>query len=267
MGTEADDKPRSTSRRQSIVTLGALAAVPLVWHGASALWRRLLPPDFDFEALNEPSGFRRLRDGAVSGGFDPLVGIGAQRSTQAEEIDEAELRADLCSSLFGGAPVGDAVPIASFSDYYCPFCRVLTGWLATMEAEMPAAVSIRWHEWPILGETSLAAARAALAARRQGAYARFHAALMRGRFVATPVFLRDLAGRLGIDGEQMLADMESAAVVREIAVARGLARLFAFPGTPALVVGRTVVVGQIDRQQLEALIARERAEGPLPVCA
>jgi protein-disulfide isomerase len=111
------------------------------------------------------------------------------------------------------------------------------------------------------------AAKAALAAKRQGAYVAFHEALMRGAFVATPAFLADLAARLDIDPEQMRADMQSPETARAIAESRALARLFAFPGTPALIVGRTVVVGEIDDATLRALIDREREDGPIPACA
>jgi hypothetical protein len=46
-----------------------------------------------------------------------------------------------------------------------------------------------------------------------------------------------------------------------------LAELFAFVGTPALVVGRTVVQGEINDARLERLIARERMDGPIEACA
>jgi protein-disulfide isomerase len=60
--------------------------------------------------------------------------------------------------------------------------------------------------------------------------------------------------------------MASPAVAARIAETRGLARLFGFPGTPSMVVGRTVVTGALDEGRLLALIAREREEGPPPAC-
>ena len=125
---------------------------------------------------------------------------------------------------------------------------------------------IAWHEWPLLGPVSEVAAKAALAAKRQGAYPAFHDALMRGAFVPTPAFLQALAGRIGIDPQRMLADMESAGVAREIAETRALADLFGFFGTPSMVVGRTLVTGEIGDAALRALIAREAEDGPVPAC-
>ncbi len=266
MSARPDGADKPSRLRRGLITAGVVAGFAGLWSGAPYL-RRLLPRDFDFAALADPPGFRRIAGGSTSGGIDPFAGIGTPRAQPGPAIDPDALRADLCRALYGAPPGAGVVPVASFSDYYCPFCRVLTRRLSAIEAESEGAVRIAWHEWPLLGETSETAAKAALAAKRQGAYVAFHEALMRGAFVATPAFLADLAGRLGIDPDRMLADMESAETARAIAESRALARLFGFPGTPALVVGRTVVVGQIDEATLRALIERERADGPLPGCA
>jgi protein-disulfide isomerase len=248
------------SRRRLL--LGGVAVVAVGGWGARDRIAALWPRDFDFEPLDDPPGFRRLAGGPTSGGFDPFVGLADSRA--AATTDPATLRADLCGALFGGAAPPGVVPVASFSDYYCPYCRVLTRRLAALEDE--GLVRVAWREWPLLGETSELAARAALAAKRQGGYVAFHEAMMRGGFVATPAFLEDLARRSGLDAARLRADMDSVAVSREIADARGLARLFGFIGTPALVVGRTVVAGEIGAADLRALIARERDDGPALAC-
>lgn len=100
----------------------------------------------------------------------PFFGLEAP-DKQDQAIPEAAMRADLCNGLFGGPPPAGVVPIASFSDYNCPFCRVLTERLSNLEERSGGGVRITWHEWPRLGPTSLSAARAALAADMQGAYA------------------------------------------------------------------------------------------------
>jgi predicted DsbA family dithiol-disulfide isomerase len=250
--------------RRALLVGGVAAGVALAWNGAPYL-RRLLPQSFDFVALDDPPGFRRLGGGATSGGMDPFAGLSGP-STAHAVVPEAELRADLCRALFGGRPGPGVTPVASFSDYYCPYCRVLTRTLSAIEAESGGAVRVAWREWPLLGGASETAAKAALAARRQVAYAAFHAAVMRSGFVPTPNFIDALAERIGVDPARMRADMESPTVARDIAEARGLARLFGFPGTPALVVGRTVVLGEISDAALRALIDREQADGPPPVC-
>lgn len=111
------------------------------------------------------------------------------------------------------------------------------------------------------------AAQGALAAKRQDAYVDFHRRLMRAPFQTTPEYLEALSDAIGVDHAQLRADMTSEGVRREIAESSALAKTFRFIGTPALVVGRTVVQGEIDDATLERLIERERADGPIGACA
>jgi predicted DsbA family dithiol-disulfide isomerase len=259
------DTPPSPPRRGALLAFAALGAG--VWWG----WPHLAgrgTADLDLEPLADPPGFRRIASGQTSGTPDPFVGLDVPGAPDIadDRLPEAEVRADLCAGLFGGAPPAGVVPIAAFSDYNCPFCRVLTERLAALEAASSGGVRVTWHEWPRLGDTSVAAARAALAADMQGAYAAFHERMMRGRFVATPDYLRILARDIGVDGARLIADMEGEDVTGRLRTTDAIARLFGFVGTPALVVGRTVAMGALPEAVLEALVERERADGPAPVC-
>ena len=239
--SEGAKKPRALHRRAALV--GAVTACLGAWWA----WPRvaqLLAGDFDFEPLDDPQGFRRIAAGETSGMPSPFFGLEAP-DEQEQAIPEEAVRADLCTGLFGGPPPAGVVPIASFSDYNCPFCRVLTERLSNLEERSGGDVRITWHEWPRLGPTSISAARAALAADLQGAYATFHKRLMRGRFVATPEYLEILARDIGMDADRLLSDMESDAVSERLRTTEAVARIFGFIGTPALVVGRTVVIGTV----------------------
>ena len=251
------------SDRRSLMAATA-AAVGLGTLGFG--WQRWQATRLSFSPLEDPAGFRRL-DGpgsGVLGGFDPLAGI-ALGLGDAPQAPPALPIGDLCTALFGPQETGGgAVPVASFSDYRCPYCRILTPRLAQLEAD--GRVAVRWHEWPLLGSVSEVAARAALAASLQDAYAAFHARLMGSPFVPTEAYLLELAQRNGLDGPRLVADMASPEVARDIDVAKALARRFGCPGTPALVVGRTVVVGAIPPRRLAALIRRETEDGPVKAC-
>lgn len=259
------DQPASLTRR-SVLFGGAVGLAALGYLGLPTI-RRLFVGTFEFENLATPTGFRRIAAREVSSVANPFVGVGPGDG-RPSKADVDLILSDVCTALYGKRRFAPGVvPIASFSDYNCPYCRVLTQALSRLADGTKSRVDVAWHEWPIFGDISETAARAALAAERQGAYVDFHKQLMRSRFVPTDTYLQDLARRLDIDADLLLADMQSKPVAQKLAVSRGLAALFGLPGTPAMVVGRTLVVGAIDLPTLEALIARERADGPLTFCA
>ena len=220
------------------------------------------PTRFAFDWMERPEGFRRARwDGGVStGAVDPLIGIGGS------EQRTAPFAGDLCAALFGGPPAPGVVPVASFSDPFCPYCRVLVPALAEIEAASSGAVRVRWHEWPLFGERSMASARLAIAAEAQEAYDRVAPRLMGSGFVVTPGYVRALAESEGLDADRLLADMASPETAARIAGSVALAELFGFMGTPSLVVGRSVVEGAIPRGALEDLIALEAELPPPATC-
>ncbi len=253
--------------RRRTVLLAAAAA------GLGAWWLRpvvapLLVGRFEFEPLADPPGFRRIANGpggATSGLPSPFIGLEAPGDTRPSE-PPAPPPDDLCSALFGAAPPPGVVPIAAFSDYNCPYCRVLTDRLATLEERSAGGVRLTWHEWPRLGPASRIAARAALAADMQGAYAAFQRRLMRTSFVPGPRYIAEVAADIGVDPDRLLADMEGPEVAARLRITEAVARQFRFYGTPSLVVGRTVVIGTVPASVLAALVAQERRDGPPPAC-
>lgn len=218
--------------------------------------------EFAFEWLESPKGFRSVRwDASVStAAFDPLIGIGRGAARPAP------FAGDLCAALFGGPPPQGVVPVAAFSDAFCPYCKRLIPEVAEIERESAGGVSVRWHEWPLFGERSMASARLAMAAERQGVYDAVAPRLIGSSFVVTPGYVAALAEDAGVDPERLLADMAAPEVERRIAESVALARLFGFMGTPALVVGRSVIQGAAPRGAIEDLIALERAEPQVSAC-
>ena len=241
-------------KRRTLLAGAALLAVPLL-----AL-RTRAPRDAAFAVAEIPGapGFRRLEAGGASTPLgDPFVGLRAPGDPPPPDPLPPE---DLCAALFGPGPAtGGTVPVASFSDYYCPYCRDLTARLA---ARTEDDLRITWHELPLLGEASRAAARAALAADLQGAYPAFQARLLRAAFQPTDAYLTDLGQSLGLDPDRLLADARGDTVARRLAISARAAATLGIGGTPALVVGRTLVSGAISDTRLDALVALERAEGP-----
>ncbi|SEO14537.1 hypothetical protein SAMN04488011_1152 [Palleronia pelagia] len=60
--------------------------------------------------------------------------------------------------------------------------------------------------------------------------------------------------------------MQSEEIVGELMVSKALARTFGFIGTPAMVVGGTVIQGEITEGVLRRLVEIEREEGWRRIC-
>ena len=116
-----------------------------------------------------------------------------------------------------------------------------------------------FKEFPILGEDSVRASRAALAAERQGLYMPLHFALMEADDLSMDGIMQVAAG-VGLDTEQLAADMESPEVQAEIAATYELARSLGIEGTPAFVVGDELIPGAVSQEQLAALIDEARTD-------
>jgi len=130
-----------------------------------------------------------------------------------------------------------------------------------LEALMAADPNVRivMREWPILSAGSVVASRVALAVRKQGKYAEFHAAMMKIRGRAEEASALKAARDLGLDMEQLKADMQASDVDEHLATTTALASLLNFNGTPSFVIGDALVPGFIDQEQLTSLVAKARA--------
>ena len=157
-----------------------------------------------------------------------------------------------------GNPEGD-VTVVEFFDYNCPYCRSAG---QTVQALLSADENVRviYREWPILGDDSVMAARAALAAREQGKYDAFHWALMNGEGRVTEALIFKVARDLGMDVAQLEADMVSPAVEAHIALSNALAQKLGFTGTPAFIVGDKTAPGMLNLDEIATLVAEARAE-------
>ncbi len=246
------EAPEQARRRRFVV--GSMALVVLGIAGARLGYRAVFTPQSDlaFQPMETPAGYQILKGGAVSlAGGVPLFGLDSEKPAGLL-IAEKTIADDLEGALFTLHPPSQ-VPIAYFFDYQCPICRRLTPRLRTLND-----VSVSWHDLAGLGPASETAARATIAAGSQGAYDAFHDRLMRARFQATDGYVESLAGSVGIDPARLLADMYSDAVDQRMWLSRALANLFGMVGTPGMVIGKSVVIGDVSDRELDLIIAMER---------
>ena len=111
---------------------------------------------------------------------------------------------------------------------------------------------------PILSESSLDAARYALAAHKQGKYFEYHTELMNFRGTKNAESLEKIAADLGLDVEQMKKDADSEEIRNEIKTSLELSRDLGIRGTPAFIVDDTLSPGYLPYAQMKGVIAEAR---------
>ena len=184
-----------------------------------------------------------------------------QRAAEAEDLKRtiAERSQEILNdpdAPVGGNPRGD-VTLVEFFDYNCPYCRRVAPTVVELEEADPD-LRLVYKEFPILGPGSQFAARAALASRKQGKYVPFHKALMQATEQVTEESVMEIARAVGLDTEQLTADMQAPAIQEAIARNLRLANALAITGTPSFVIGQEVVPGAADFRTLQGLVARAR---------
>ena len=201
----------------------------------------LREPEVVYQALEELQ--RRQAEAAAA----------RQRAAIAE--NQGELTGDSASPV-GGNPDGD-VTLVEFFDYRCAYCRrVVTSVRALLDEDR--SLRVVFKELPVLGPDSVRAARAALASRRQDRYVPFHFALMAADDLSQEG-IRTIARSVGLDPDQLEADMAAPEVMAAIEANYALANELGIEGTPAFVIGDQLIPGAVDKARLQQLLDQARA--------
>lgn len=240
------------------------AFVAAGWVIGAPRMANLWPSPLTYRDIPGLAPFRGLEaSGSLSTGSGLLVGIDAPAPPDLERYARiAAVRADPCAALFG--PQTDPrLPIAFFSDFNCPNCRVLDAILLAFDAAHPNTIRIIRHELPLLGAASTIASQAVLAADRQGGYTAMRDRMMRTRMVTDLNLVTAIAEQVGLDGKRLVADMKSPEIANALEMAKAIAAVFGFYGTPSTVIGRTVFLGAIPAPDVSQIIETELAALPL----
>lgn len=165
---------------------------------------------------------------------------------------------DPTDAFIGGNPKGD-VTVIEFFDYRCGYCKSVRESLVRLRAE-DKNVRFVYRELPVLGPQSEAAARAAIASRKQNKYPEFHEALMASRGSFSDEMIMAVAKRTGLDVAKLREDMKDPSIDGTIERTRRLAEALDITGTPGFIFGSAIVPGAIAYEDMKAYVARARAE-------
>ena len=232
--------------------------------------------DADFSAAQKAAMGTVIHDYLMK---NPEVIADAVQGLQQKQMEQMRAKGKdsalkYASQLFkqSGDPVaGNAqgkVTMVEFFDYQCPHCVDMEGDLAAIIKANPD-LHVIYKEFPIRGQVSVSASKAALAAQLQGKYNEMHAALMKNAQALSTDKINELAKSLNLDLGKFKKDMESPEVQAQIKANYQLAQELSLYGTPALFVATSnlptdakkieFIPGQVDKKALQNAIDKAQA--------
>ncbi|MBL27158.1 MAG: hypothetical protein CMM50_06365 [Rhodospirillaceae bacterium] len=167
------------------------------------------------------------------------------------------LRDQLHTGPSAGNPDAD-VTMVEFFDYRCGYCKKSLPTVVEMLEKDPN-LRIVFKDYPILSPESKAAAKAAIAADKQGKYFEMHNALMASRGSFTDEQIMEIAAEVGLDTDKLAADMNSPETEAILAENMALAGELGINGTPTFIVHDTLVPGAMDIETMKHVIEEARA--------
>ncbi|MBH88152.1 MAG: hypothetical protein CMJ12_03225 [Pelagibacterales bacterium] len=145
------------------------------------------------------------------------------------------------------------VIIIEFFDYNCGYCKKsLDAITELLRSEFDLKVSFR--EYPILSPSSRTAAKAALAAKKQGKYFALHSALMsmQGNLNEDKIF--KAASNLEININKLKEDMNKMDIEQILQENEDLARKLNIRGTPTFIINGKLYAGALELNKLKSII-------------
>ena len=168
------------------------------------------------------------------------------------------------TDFVAGNPKGN-VTMVEFFDYNCGWCKKgFPEVLSLLETDKDLRFVLK--EFPIFGEDSEYAARAAIAAIRQGKYWDLHMAMFQHEGKLAKNSVDEIAAGLGLNMDQLKKDMDDPATAEILVRNRNLAESLAINGTPAFIIDDRLVPGYLPKAELASAINDVRAKGGCSLC-
>ncbi len=151
-------------------------------------------------------------------------------------------------------PADARTTLVEFFDYNCQHCRNSVRAVQRFYDKHKSDTRFAFIEFPIFGDQSNIAARAAIAARRQpDKYVAFHFTMMTEDAAVDEDTVFQDAARVGLDVNKLKADMNDPAIEATIAASHTLAHEAKIDGTPAFIINGTSREGEVDDDLLKQM--------------
>ncbi len=230
----------------------AIVVAALVAFGAGFLvGRETAPPSTDLEAkLAEiQSGIQELKERPT-----PSAAPTRRRTgPDPNKIHEVKL-----GSSPSKGPADAPITIVEFSDFQCPYCGRVGPTLDRLLKEYPGQVRVVYKHLPLsFHKDALPAAKASIAAGRQGKFWEMHDLLFQNQRQLKEAKFKELATSLGLDLDQFERDYKSADVATEVAQDMNEARRLGVTGTPGFFINGRFTSGAKPYDSFKALVEAE----------
>jgi len=155
-------------------------------------------------------------------------------------------------------PANARIVIVEFADFECPHCALMRGTLDGLAKQFPDDVAIYFKQFPLGHHAhSHTAARATLAAHRQGRFWQMHDLIFANQGSLSPQRFVDFATELGLNVETFKKDIEDQALFAQIERDRKEAIEANLTGTPTIYINGRLF---LDEKTPEALTAYVKAQ-------
>lgn len=187
-----------------------------------------------------------------------------QKKQQEEQMKQARqevenslknpVKIDAGSSPSKG-PASAKVTIIEFSDFQCPYCKKGFENMEEVVKMYPKDVRLVFKNLPLdFHEKALPAAKAAMAANKQGKFWQMHDAFFQNQGKLGDDFFLEQAKTLGLDVEKFKTDMNSEEVMKQINDDKALAAQNQIQGTPGFFVNGVPVKGAYPPEHFKMII-------------
>jgi protein-disulfide isomerase len=224
-------------------------------------WKQIVEAEMDAAKAQVSAGTPR------AGVYDKLMEGALEKVVAPAEAREGEPDPAVAYQVPTGAdrptlgPADALVTVVVFSDFQCPYCARLAP--TTHEIADKYGVRVVFRQMPLAMHPQAApAAKASLAAHRQGKFWEMHDALFAdqtGIKSGPDDNFHAYAQQIGLDLLRFDADMADPTLDQVIAEDAALARRLGVRGTPASFVNGRFVRGAADAATLGAMIAETKA--------
>ncbi len=253
--------------RFSLLNIGRAAAfIGALAIGSSAMAQTAVFNEQQRQAIGEIVKDYLLKNPEV---LTEVISELEKRQNEAQQVAQAgavkETRQSLLNaphSYVAGNPSGD-VTLVEFFDYNCGYCKKSLSDVQTLMKNDPK-LRVVLKDFPVLGPDSVEASRVALAAKNQLQGQKlfdYHAKVLESRGRVNGERAMAVAKEMGLDMARLQKDMESPEVRNALQENMALGDKLSLTGTPAFIIGETVIPGAVGLEPLKQVVANVRQCG------